>query len=285
MTGTTYPDTTLVLLGHGTTLNPQSALPVLEQANAIQRLRLFASVEAAFWKQEPQVASVLGRVCTPRILIVPCFLSEGYFSDQLIPKALGFPERDANGDRVRTTADQTLIYSRPVGVHPRLTDVALARASSVVAAAPFPVCPKPAEISLFIAGHGTERNANSRSSVEIQVERIRQTNVYACVHGIFMEEEPRIAAAYELASTKYLVVVPFFLGDGLHAQEDIPVMLGEHPEKVRQRVSRGLPGWHNPTERQGKLVWYSGSIGTDPAMVRVVLDIGEESLARCTASA
>ena len=41
---------------------------------------------------------------------------------------------------------------------------------------------------------------------------------------------------HALAQTKNLVVVPFFISDGLHTQEDIPVLLGE-PERDR----RGTP--------------------------------------------
>lgn len=272
---TSHPDTTLVLLGHGTSLNPRAALPVLQQASHIRRLGLFASVREAFWRQEPQVTAVLAAISTPRIVIVPCFLSEGYFSDHIIPTALGFP--DSDGIRAIEQNGRLLVYCQPVGVHPHLTDVVLARAKSAVAAAPFPVCPKPADITLFIAGHGTERNANSRNTVEVQVDRIAALGQYASVQPLFLEEEPRIGRAYELARTSNIVIVPFLLGDGLHAQEDIPVMLGESVEKVQQRVRNGVPAWRNPTERSGKLVWYSNSVGTDPALAGVILEIAESA--------
>ena len=69
-----------------------------------------------------------------------------------------------------------------------------------------------------------------------------------------------------------LVVVPFFLSDGLHVAEDIPVMLGEPERVVRQRLARGLPTWRNPTERGGKLVWYTASVGTAPVLAEVILE-------------
>jgi sirohydrochlorin cobaltochelatase len=56
---------------------------------------------------------------------------------------------------------------------------------------------------------------------------IRARKIYAEVHAIFLEESPRISDCYSLAQTKNLVVVPFFISDGLHTQEDIPVLLGE----------------------------------------------------------
>ena len=257
-------------------MNPWAALPVLQQAENLRRLGLFASVREAFWKQEPQIAEVLASITTPRVVIVPCFLSEGYFSDRVIPKALEFP--DTEGVRTVERNGQLLVYCKPVGVHPRLTDVVLSRARAVIAQAPFPVCPRASDISLFIAGHGTERHANSRGSVETQVERIGALGLYASVQPLFLEEEPRIGRAYELAKTSNIVVVPFFLGDGLHAQEDIPVMLGEPPDKVRQRVRNGLLAWRNPTERHGKLLWYSASVGTDPALAEVIVELSEAAL-------
>ena len=77
-------------------------------------------------------------------------------------------------------------------------------------------------------------------------------------------EEPRIAACYDLAQVKNLVVVPFFISDGLHSAEDIPILLGERESAVRERIENGQPGWRNPTEKRGKRVWYARGVGTEP---------------------
>jgi sirohydrochlorin cobaltochelatase len=95
---------------------------------------------------------------------------------------------------------------------------------------------------------------------------------FAGVHAVFMEEDPRIVACYELAQTKNIVVVPFFISDGMHTQEDIPVMLGEPGRIVKQRLDAGQPTWRNPTEKNGKLVWYSPSVGSDPHIADVILE-------------
>ena len=137
---------------------------------------------------------------------------------------------------------------------------------------PFPRAPKPAEITLFIAGHGTEKNENSRQPIERQVELIRALNLYAGVHAIFLEESPRIPECYRLAQTKNLVVVPFFISDGLHTQEDIPVLLGETQAAVQQRLAAGQPAWRNPTEKNGKLVWYTPAVGSEPHLADVILE-------------
>ena len=75
-----------------------------------------------------------------------------------------------------------------------------------------------------------------------------------------------------MAATKNLVVVPFFISEGLHVNEDIPVLLGEPERLVQQRLKNGQPTWRNPTEKREKLVWYSSSVGTDPLMADVVLE-------------
>jgi len=257
----------LVVMGHGTTLNAESALPVRQHAAELRRRGLFAGVREAFWKQEPQIKQVLAELTAPRVFIVPLFISEGYFSAQIIPKELGFAEQSN-----QPFAHGIQYYCKPVGSHDSMTGVILARAKEVIQKYPFPRAPKPADVTLFIAGHGTERNANSRKAIERQVELIRAMNLYAGVHDIFMEESPRIGDCYALAHTKYLVVVPFFISDGLHAVEDIPVLLGEPERLVKERLAAGQPTWRNPTEKNDKLVWYSPSVGTEPLMAEVILE-------------
>jgi sirohydrochlorin cobaltochelatase len=92
-----------------------------------------------------------------------------------------------------------------------------------------------------------------------------------------MEEAPRIADCYQIAPSRNLVVVPFFISDGLHAVEDIPVLLGEAERIVKQRLAAGQPTWRNPTEKNGKLVWYSPSVGTEPLMADVILERVKEA--------
>ena len=74
-----------------------------------------------------------------------------------------------------------------------------------------------------------------------------------------------------------MVVVPFFMSDGLHVTEDIPVLLGEAARVVKERLAQGRPTWRNPTEKHGKRVWYSGSVGTEPGLAEVILDRVRES--------
>lgn len=262
-----YSDATLVVLGHGTTQNPGSERPVFQQAAELRRRGLFRQVCEAFWKQEPQVSRVLASLTGPRVFIVPLFISDGYFASEVIPNELGL-----GIELRRRTSDGELVYTKPVGTHERMTDVILARAREVVAEFPFPRVPKLKDTTLFIAGHGTWRNQQSRQSIERQVQLIRVQELFGCVHAVFMEEDPRIRDCYSLAQTRNLVVVPFFISDGLHTVEDIPVLLGVPERMVKERLAAGQPTWRNPTEQHGKLTWYARAVGSEPLLAEVILE-------------
>jgi len=220
----------------------------------------------------------LPEISASRVFIVPRFISEGYFSDEVIPRELGFgelstlnPVKGRGPDGALRPQHSTIYYCPPVGTHDSMTRVLLARANGIVAQFPFPRTPNPQDITLFIAGHGTEKNENSRKVIEHQVGLLRAMNLYAGVHAIYLEESPRIADYPALAQTKY-VVVPFFISDGLYTQEDIPVLLGEAKRAVEQRLAARQPAWRNPTEKNGKLVWYSPAIGSEPHLADVILE-------------
>ena len=261
-------DAALILLGHGSTKNDESSAVVYQHSTELRRRKIFAEVREAFWKQEPQIQTVLENLSNPRIFITPLFISEGFFSNDVIPRNLGF----SPGQSTIKHELSTLFYCLPVGTHDSMTDVLLARAREVAAKFPFPRPPKPQDTTLFIAGHGTEQNENSRKPIDHQVERVRALKEYANVQAVFLEEEPSVAKCYELARTKNIIVVPFFISDGMHTQEDIPILLGEPKRLVEERLAKRQPTWRNPTERHEKLVWYAAPVGTDPHIADVILE-------------
>jgi sirohydrochlorin cobaltochelatase len=272
-----FQDSALVLLGHGSTLNADSALPTLRHADELRRRGLFAQVVTGFWKEHPLFCGVLRGVFAPRVFVVPLFISEGYFTEEIIPRELGLAERgQLEFPRVQARNGRTFHYCGPVGTHSSMTGVILSRARSVVEGSAD--APEPSATSLFIAGHGTGNNENSRRAIEDQVLAIRRLGTYHDVHAIFMEEDPRIQDVHTLAETPNAVVVPFFISDGLHSFEDIPVMLGEPQEVVRERFRAGQPTWINPTEKRGRRIWYSRSIGDDPHIPDVILERVRDSL-------
>ncbi len=266
-----------MLIGHGSTKNDRSAESVRIQVANLRQRHVFAEVHEAFWKTEPGILDVLGCIQSQTVFLVPFFVSEGYFSEVAIPRLLGFPPFANRADRIQTRNGKVLVYTRPVGVHESLTGVLLARAKEVVDHHPFPVRPADSDICLFLAGHGTQQSPNNRLAIEAQVQRIRARGVYHSVHGIFLEETPAIARCYELAVTRHVVIVPCFLSEGLHVAEDIPVLLGAPDEVVRRRLAAGVPTWRNPTERNGKLIWYSNALGSEGHLPDVIVGLVEEA--------
>jgi sirohydrochlorin cobaltochelatase len=101
---------------------------------------------------------------------------------------------------------------------------------------------------------------------------ILRLNRYAEVYAAFMEEDLRIQDCYKFVHAPNLVVVPYFVGDGMHVLEDIPVLLGATEREVRRRLERGEAVWDNPTRRHGKQVWYTGSVGLEPLLADVILE-------------
>ena len=249
---------------------------MFQHAAELRRRKIFAEVREAFWKQEPKVADVLKGLASPRIFIAPLFISEGYFASDVIPRALGFQP----GHSTINFQQSTLFYCQPVGTHESMTGVLLARAREMASRFPFPRAPKPNETTLFVAGHGSEQNENSRQAIEHQVELIRALKEFADVQAVYLEEDPRIVQCYELARTRNIIVVPFFISDGMHTQEDIPMLLGEPERIVRERLASRQPTWRNPTERKEKLVWYASAVGTEPRIAEVILERVREAVQR-----
>ena len=151
----------LVIVGHGSTLNPDSSAPTHAHADAIRKLGLFDEVHCAFWKEEPSMREVFYSVRSEVVYIVPNFISEGYFTRQVLPREMNLegPITKRNG--------KTYLYCDPVGIHPSMTKLLLHRADEVA-----PGVPRN-ETTLIIVGHGTSLNENSRKAIETQVALIR----------------------------------------------------------------------------------------------------------------
>lgn len=255
------PDSALVIVGHGSTLNPDSSGPTWGHADAIAQLGAFGEVHCAFWKEEPSLRQVLHCVNKREIYVVPNFISEGYFTQTVIPRELGLDGPQTN------VAGRTVKYCAPVGSHERMTDLLLKRAAAVAPGVP------PKETSLFIVGHGTGLNDNSAVAAKREVERIRALGIFGEVIAAYMEEDPFIAKWDELSIQPNVVVVPFFIADGLHSYEDIPVLLGIASTSPGAASATGAGVFaQNPYRLRGRTLFYANSIGTEEGFAEVILD-------------
>jgi sirohydrochlorin cobaltochelatase len=246
----------LLIVGHGSTVNPDSSAPTLTHAAEIRRREIFADVACCFWKEEPSLRDALlfFRDETIReVYVVPNFISEGYFTRTVIPREL-----ELTGPETHRSGRQIWKYCEPVGNHEDMTELLLQRAHDVAPA----ISEK--ETSLLIVGHGTSLNDNSAAAAKHQAEKIRALNRYGAVLNVYMEEPPLVSDWLKLTETRNVIIVPFFISDGLHSDEDIPAMLGIDPA---DRRSTGAP-----SELHGRLLFYSTAIGTDPKFADVIIE-------------
>jgi sirohydrochlorin cobaltochelatase len=269
----TSDDSALLIVAHGSTVNPDSSAPTLAHAAEIRRRKIFAEIECAFWKEEPSLRDALflfdpesiGEVC-----VVPNFISEGYFTQTVIPREL-----ELNGTTTKRPSGQTWKYCQPVGNHPAMTELLLKRAGDIALSV------DPAETSLLIVAHGTNLNENSAVAAKREAEKIRALRKYAAVLNVYMEEPPLVSDWRKLTKTRNVVVVPFFISDGLHSYEDIPRLIGI---VVAAGVDRGQPGSappatapgqifrHNPYRIDDRSLFYAPSIGTDPGFADIIIE-------------
>jgi sirohydrochlorin cobaltochelatase len=158
-------------------------------------------------------------------------------------------------------------YCEPVGNHPRMTELLLRRAAEIAPGV------DPAQTSLFIVGHGTDLNDNSAQAAKREVERIAALGRYAEVKNAYMEEAPLIAKWDELSTQPNVVVVPFFISDGLHSYEDIPVLLGIADESLgAASVNAKEVFKRNPYSIRGRNLYYASAIGTESHFADVILE-------------
>ena len=88
-----------------------------------------------------------------------------------------------------------------------------------------------------------------------------------------MEEAPLIAEWDKLSTSPNVVVVPFFIADGLHSYEDIPVLLGIATESPgAASADRASVFAKNPYRLRGRTLYYASSIGTEDGFADVILD-------------
>src|SRR5438067_7693735 len=229
--------TSLLIVAHGSTVNLDSSAPTLAHAAEIRRRKIFADVECAFWKEEPSLRDALflfDPESIREVYVVPNFISEGYFTQTVVPREL-----ELSGPITKRSNGQIWRYCEPIGNHPLMTELLLKRARDVAPDA------APAETSLLIAAHGTDLNENSAVAAKREAEKIRALRKYAAVLNVYMEEAPLVSDWQKLTTSQNVVVVPFFISDGLHSYEDIPRLLG-----IAKERSTRLRSPERPTARQ-----------------------------------
>ena len=234
----------LIIVGHGSTKNPNTRKPICAAVNAIRARGVFEEVVCGLWKEEPHISKVLDLVKSSDVTVVPFFISDGYYTKQVIPREMGLagPLTFRDGRVIR--------YTKPIGAHPLFAELIVERAQAVGATG--------AE-TLVVLGHGTPKNPNSAKNVYLQADRVRAMKKFAEVITLFIDQEPLMSSVFEQAKQERIIMVPLFVADGWHVTETIPEELAE------------LAG-------DGRSITYAQAVGTDPRIAELLFDLATVQL-------
>lgn len=253
----------LVLIGHGSHLNGESAGAVYRYAELLRERGLYDEVVEGYWKEEPSLRQVLRTVRSTDVTVIPMFISEGYFTETVIPRELGLGHQGPVPPEgvARVLGGKTVRYTLPYGVHPAMSDVILARAREALPDL------NPADTALIVLGHGTTRNQNSNRVIYENAGRLRESGHFAEVHALFLDEDPKVGTWPELVRSPRVVVVPFFASEGWHTLETIPEDMG-----LTGQVTEFMD-----TPNAPQTVYYAAPVGTHPDVAEVVLQLAQEA--------
>ncbi len=206
----------LVLAAHGSRRDPSANANVRRLAESLRGRRIFDEVAAAFHQGEPGFDGVLDELRADEVTIVPVLTSAGHYCDVVLPEALARNRRHA-GLRLRLTP--------PVGTHAGIAPLVARRVTELLREN---MLGREA-VSLALVGHGTPRHPESRASTVQLAETLRRRRVAGEVLAGFLDDEPTIEEILGRAAAATIVVVPFLIGGGTHALDDLPRLAGTKP--------------------------------------------------------
>lgn len=226
-------DAGLLLCAHGVYGGPGVAA---EHAAAIRRLGAFAETRVCCLKGRPALASVIDRMHSRRIYLVPLLMAEGYTARRLVTRAL----QDAPGHARR------VVLCRPVGTNPGMAEVLSATARRRCRAKQW----APEDTTVIVMGHGTTRCASSGDTVHDHAEALAREGNFAAVAPAFLDQPPSLQQALARSTTHHAVVVGLFADHGAHGEIDVPRLLA----------------------KAGPSAVYAGPAGAAPELSGLILD-------------
>lgn len=205
---------------------------------------------------------VLDLVESEEVYVVPLFISEGYFTEEVIPRELGL---DGPAPSTTRAGGKTVHYCGPIGTHPWMTRMILRRAEESAGLSD----EEARRAGLLVIGHGTERNSNSAEVIYRVAREAGEMEVFGSVRAGFLDQPPEVGEVLDEVAERTVVLVPFFVAEGWHTQETIPDDLG---------INR--PAASPVTAKDGRTLFYAAPVGTFPEVAEIVLQRAREAGAR-----
>jgi uroporphyrin-III C-methyltransferase len=239
----------LVLAAHGSRRDPAANALVRRMAEALRGRRLFDEVAVAFHQGEPGFDTVLDELTADEVTVVPFLTSAGYYSDVVLPKALA---RNLRYGEIR------LSRTPPVGTHNGIAPLVARRVTELLREQQA----VRSDVSLVLVGHGTRRHPESTASTRALAETLRRRRVAGEVLAAFLDDDPPVDEVLRRTRMPNVIVLPFLIGGGIHALEDLPQRLGLPEGEVPRR------GWIG-----SRLVLVDAALGENPGLEEIVVDL------------
>ena len=235
----------LVLAAHGSNHQPAVNEYLRRLAADVGRTCGFQEAAAAFHQGAPSFSDVLDTLTVDDMIVVPMMTSAGYYANEVLPREL---RKNIRFDKC------TVRITPPVGTHPGIVQLVLDLTEAVAREA----CVLLADASVVIVGHGTRRNADSRKATGALVACLGESGRFGEVFEAFLDQDPEVDTIGSRANFSVGIVIPFLIGGGPHAMEDIPrrVELGG--------ASSSLPG---------RRFLFTSPVGTLPGIANIVREL------------
>lgn len=245
----------LVLAAHGSNDQPQVNRRIEDLADEIRRRNLFAEVSAAFHQGAPGFATVLDRMHTTEVTVVPVMAADGYYARTMLPSELA---------RNRRFPDVHVVITPALGTHRDMGTIARRRLGHLLKQ--FPI--SDAKPRIAVVGHGTPRHRRSRETTLQLVHLLRTMTRNPNVSAVFLDDQPPVESLLEGDPSGVLddlVVLPFLISPGPHMIQDVPRRLG--------MTSGGVIELPACVRAGGRSIICDQPMGMDPAMADVIVDL------------
>jgi sirohydrochlorin cobaltochelatase len=248
--------TAIILVGHGSARHPDSAAPIIALAAELKRRGPWAEAAAVFMKQAPHLDQALDLVEAENVVVIPVFAGKGYYTDTLIPKAMGLdgPETRRQGQRI--------LYTAPAGGNPRIPGLMACRADGVAREQGW----APAETSLLLIAHGSSRPGGAGDTPRAIAAAIAAHNHFAEVVLVFLEQDPLATHWPQMLKGGKVVALPLLVAQGMHASQDIPPLFGL------------VSGQTGPVDIHDRKVVLATGLGAEPELVDIIAEMAETAL-------
>ncbi len=257
----------LLLVGHGSTRHQQSRKATERLAETLRETGRFSRVAVAFLKESPAITDALNELAQSEsgqataIWVVPNFTSHGPFTQVTIPDAVTL-----------SSVAERVTLTDPIGTSPRITAILQRRVQRAVQCAGV----APENATLLFIGHGARKPTLSAQQARDFAAHAEAAGWAGRVQVCFLEEPPWVQQWPTLTeATATVIVIPLLTAEGLHGAGDIPPLFGI----AESDLTVDGPSLIGPLLCQGRTVWYWRSLGGDPEMAEIVLDLTTERVA------